>query len=185
MHFLAGAPLRLPRAKAMIAKELGVWGDDDYFGDARYLALDDSLYAGHPSVWQQENSFVPAALMSLVTLAIVTRRILVLPVIIGRWRHLHPHEFIDVRFLDELGVEWREASFLDNKRVPNNVFANAARLISLPDGVGVQPYVYKHNITWHRPVVVRPEDSQAVHQQFPDFKYMFGSFASLVQVRLL
>ena len=152
MHYLSGAPLRVPGAKAMIAKEMGAWGDDEYFGAGRYLALDDSFYAAHGSVWQQENSFLPGMLNTLITLAIMTDRILIFPTIIGRWRFIHAFEYIDVRYLDKLGVQWRESSFLSNKRVAASVFDNAARLIALPDGVGVQSYTQQPHIAWHKSV---------------------------------
>lgn len=133
-HFLSGMPLRVPGAKAMIGKEMGLWQADDYYQAERYsnrraancrsvnnahahvvVALDGSLFTGIESAWQQENRLIGGTLAALAALAMATDRILVLPTAVGRWRFLHAWEYIDVRYLEAMGVGWRESSFLSNQ----------------------------------------------------------------------
>ena len=128
IHPLSEQPLMGPHGKIQVAKELGVYyGSNGYYSteQGRYLWLDrlDNSYSmvmnfHHRGVGAYHDGLAMKWTMAaLIAIAKQTKRIWVLPRIqadIGRhflW------QILDMKTVEELGVEVRETSFLNNPKV--------------------------------------------------------------------
>ncbi|KAH8053389.1 hypothetical protein JL722_9617 [Aureococcus anophagefferens] len=118
MHVLTSIPLSSAHGKKTVAKEMMLWeGDDGYYavgGGRRYVMLDGSLA---PPTGADDFRFLAARVRELVAFAAATNRTLVLPPAWHLARKLPSWEIVDTKSLDEIGVDWREATFLENPRL--------------------------------------------------------------------
>ena len=136
IHPLSGQPLMGPHGKIQVAKELGAYyGSNGYYSmeQERFLWLDrlDNTYSmvmnfNHRGVAAYHDGLVMKWTMAaLIAIAKQTKRIWVLPRIqadIGRhflW------QLLDMKTVEELGVEVRETSFLNNPKVSD--FSSVSR----------------------------------------------------------
>ncbi|KAH8065256.1 hypothetical protein JL720_12860 [Aureococcus anophagefferens] len=146
MHVLTSIPLSSAHGKKTVAKEMMLWeGDDGYYavgGGRRYVMLDGSLA---PPTGADDFRVLAARVRELVAFAAATNRTLVLPPAWHLARKLPSWEIVDTKSLDEIGVDWREATFLENPRLAVDDAAAFVRVAATPTGAAAARYCgYKH-----------------------------------------
>ncbi|EGB11086.1 hypothetical protein AURANDRAFT_71010 [Aureococcus anophagefferens] len=139
MHVLTSIPLSSAHGKKTVAKEMMLWeGDDGYYavgGGRRYVMLDGSLA---PPTGADDFRVLAARVRELVAFAAATNRTLVLPPAWHLARKLPSWEIVDTKSLDEIGVDWREATFLENPRLAVDDAAAFVRVAATPTGAAVR-----------------------------------------------
>ena len=95
-------------------------------GRRRYLAYSGVLTNMIPPHYQS-STWISAALLHLVAMALVTGRILVLPPVFYKDEYFASYEWTDLQQVLRL-VEWREASFLQNPRIQYGADTSFARV---------------------------------------------------------
>lgn len=144
-HVLADRPLTAPFGKMILAKEIGAWygfsncainnnkissgqgresscaGYYDRNGKyRRYLLLDsDGALGGHPMTRVQgyhSQHHLQWKIAILVTLARHTNRILILPKTLSDKEKKFLWTGLDMKSVEDLGVQWRETNFFTNKK---------------------------------------------------------------------
>jgi Nucleotide-diphospho-sugar transferase len=138
IHPLRETPLKDPHGKKMLAKEMGAWygfrgpaGEAGYYarkGHARrYLVMDGHILNGYSMVmnWEFQNTEsaiyhnpenLKWTIAVLVALARRTGRILILPPV-AKDAALHfLWTMLDLKSVEDLGVEYRETTFLNNPK---------------------------------------------------------------------
>jgi hypothetical protein len=83
----------------------------------RYLAYDGGLISTNNIYMFHDLRACQAVLLHMITVALLTNRILVLPSVFDAQRHVGGAQFIDLKSLEALGVEWRESTFLHNRKI--------------------------------------------------------------------
>lgn len=133
VHILTDKPLTSSRGKIWLAKELHLWeGAGHYYNigrvheatpsgqrpeQRRYLAYDGGVMSTNSIYMFHDLRSCQAVLLHMATIALITNRILVLPSVFDAQRHVYGAQFLDLKSLEVLGVEWRESSFLHNQKI--------------------------------------------------------------------
>lgn len=152
VHVLTNVPLTSSHGKKVVAKETMLWeGSDGYYevgrpssakggGEGaprkRYLAYDGGYSASQMPGYHDYRRLC-VWLTHMVSMAVATERVLVLPTIFHYQKYIHAWEVMDVVATSRF-VEWRESSFFTNHRLDVSEDATAAQLY-VDDGlVGVR-----------------------------------------------
>jgi len=127
IHPLASRPLMGPHGKMQIAKEFGAfYGSNGYYSsEGKYLWLDrfENSYSIVTNFQHQglglwhDGRAMKWTIAMMITLAKHTNRILVLPRILADLGRHYLWEILDLQVLENLGVEVRETSFLNNPKL--------------------------------------------------------------------
>ena len=152
IHPLSGAPLSNPHSKKILAKELGAWygfrgpsGEAGYYHRTnehrRYLWLDGHILNGYSLEmnWEfdayeggiyHDMESLRWTMATLVALARRTGRIFILPRLMqGRGIHFM-WNILDLKSVEEVGVDYRETTFPNNFKAwsnPTTPFETVAR----------------------------------------------------------
>mmetsp|Transcript_32538 Transcript_32538/g.85738 ORF Transcript_32538/g.85738 Transcript_32538/m.85738 type:complete len:343 (+) Transcript_32538:90-1118(+) len=181
IHPLGTKPLQHPHGKKILAMELGAWyGSRGYYRHTsdgagglvperapparrrKYVAIDGRVFGGL-SLCQKDfyhqGQVMRLTIAWLATVARLTDRIIILPRVVLDYHLYFPWTHLDLKTLDEAGVEWRETNFPSNPRSWLNAthpFESVARTALYPNGemyaqVGDDGRVHKWNMPFESP----------------------------------
>lgn len=180
VHVLTSKPLTSSAGKKIVAKELMLWeGSGCYYcvggGAPKYLALDHALMTRHGG---DDLEAIKRMLDELIAVAMLTRRVLVLPTVYHYGRRLPAWELVDTEPLPA----WRETSFFGNPKLRVDPNARVARIAVARRSIGVARAGSSSGV-WYRHDEHPVRAAFAVSLEDPVARESDVLFASLVEGR--